>query len=103
MPGDLHHVVDAAHEPEIAVGVALRAVAGEVPAGVPAPVGLAVAIVVLVDPAEHRGPRPRDDEVAGLPERDALPLLVDDVGLYTGERDRRAARLRRRDAGKRRD
>src|SRR5437879_8926676 len=81
--GDLHDVVDAAHQPEVPVLVAPRAVAGEIPAGIPAPVRLAVALVVLVDAAEHRGPRLRKDEVAGTAERHGLSVLIDDVRAHT--------------------
>src|SRR5437764_978699 len=48
MARDLHHVVHAAHEPEVPVGIALGAVAGEVSPGILAPVRVAVALVVLV-------------------------------------------------------
>jgi len=53
-PGDLHHVVDAAHEPEVALAVALRAVAGEVAPGSGSST-FAVALVVLVDPRSIAG------------------------------------------------
>src|SRR5439155_13388207 len=72
VPGDLHDVVDTSHEPEVAVLVASGAVAGEVLPGVAAPVRLAVALVVLVDAAEHRGPRPREHEIAGAAKRHRL-------------------------------
>src|SRR5258707_15356098 len=90
VPGDLHHVVDAAHEPQVSVLVAARAVAREVLPGIAAPVGLAVTLVVLVDAAEHRGPRARQNEIPGSAERYGLPIFVDDVGGDAGERERRA-------------
>src|SRR5207302_3208278 len=86
MPGDLHDVVDAAHEPEVAVLIATRSGAGEVLPRIAAPVGLAVALVVFVDAAQHRGPRPRKHEIPRASERHRLALLVHDVGLYPGER-----------------
>ena len=57
--GDVHDVVDPAEQPQVAVVVLLRAVAGEVVAllGEPRPVGLAVALVVAPDAAQHRRPR----------------------------------------------
>src|SRR6266513_2127651 len=100
---DLHHVVDPAHEPEVTVLVAARAVAGEVLPGIAAPVRLAVALVILVDPAEHRRPGPRQNEVPGPTSRYRLPVFVDDVGLDAWERERRAPRLGGRETGKRRD
>src|SRR5712691_8562548 len=103
MPGDLHDVVDATHEPEVAFLIATRSVAGEVLPGIAAPVGLAVALVVLVDTAEHRGPRPRKDEIPRTTERHRLALLVHDVGLYAGERERRTAGFGRRQTGQRGD
>src|SRR5438046_9987147 len=97
MPCDLHHIVDAAHEPEVAVLVTARAAPGEVLAGVPGPVRLAIALVVLVDAAEHRGPRPRDNQIASAASRHGLPVLVHDVGLDAREREGRAAGLGRRE------
>ena len=47
--GDVEHVVDAPDDPEVAVLVAARAVAGEVHAGHVAPVRLAEALVVAPD------------------------------------------------------
>ena len=56
--GDVQHVVDAAEEPEVAVVVALGAVAGEVDAVRPlAEVLLHVALAVAVDAAQHGRPR----------------------------------------------
>ena len=54
--GDVHHVVDAAEQPEVSVLVDARSVAGEVRVGVLRPVRLHVAVVILVDPAQHCGP-----------------------------------------------
>ncbi len=62
--GDVHDVVDPAEQPEVAVLVDPRAVAGEVDVAVLRPVGLAVALVVAVDAAQHRRPGPAQDEVA---------------------------------------
>ena len=63
--GDVQHVVDAAHDPEVAVLVAARAVAGEVEAVLEVlPVGAQVALVVAPDRAQHRRPGLADDELA---------------------------------------
>ena len=69
MARDEHDVVDAAEQPEVAVVVALGAVAGEVHAREPAPVRLAVALRVAPDPAQHRRPRPGEHEVATAGDR----------------------------------
>ena len=76
VPGHVHHVVDAAEQPEVAVLVDPRAVAGEVDAVVPRPVRLLVPLVVLVDAAEHRRPRALQHEVAAAARPDLVALLV---------------------------
>ena len=92
MAGDVQHVVDAAEQPEVAVVVALRAVAGEVDAGAPlAPVLLHVALGIAVDAAQHRRPRPREREQAAA-DVHLLALLVADLRADAGERLRRRAR-----------
>ena len=73
---DVHHVVDPAEQPVVAVGVDPRAVAGEVVPREPRPVGLAEALVVAEDPARHRGPGPLEHEVAAAL-LDPLALLVE--------------------------
>jgi hypothetical protein len=62
--GHVQHVVDAAEDPEVAVVVALRAVAREVDAVPARPVVLAEALVVAPDRAQHARPRLRDGQVA---------------------------------------
>src|SRR5690606_41518501 len=54
--GDVDHVVDPPGEPVVAVLVAPRAGAGEVPAGVPAGVGLGEPPLGRVGRAHHAGP-----------------------------------------------
>ena len=94
---DVHHVVDPAEQPQVAVVVELGAVAGEVPAGEAAPVRLAVALGIAPDAAQHPRPRPRQREVPAAA-LDALALLVDELGRDAGERERRRAGLRDRRA-----
>jgi len=53
---DVDNVVDAAHQPEVAVGVAAGAVAGEVAAGDLGEVGLLVAGCIAIDGAGDRRP-----------------------------------------------
>ena len=85
--GDVQHVVDAAEQPEVALVVALGAVAGEVDVRRPAaPVLLHVAIGIAVDAAQHRRPRPREREQAAAALGHRFALLVQDLGADAGER-----------------
>ena len=103
VPGDVDDVVDAAEEPEAAVGVALGAVARDVDAGSPlVPVLLHVAIRIAVDAAEHRGPRTRQREQPAA-DVNSVARLRQDLGGDAGERPRGGSRLERRHARKRRD
>ena len=86
MAADVDDVVDAAHEPEVAVGIAARAVAGEVAAGNFAPIGFFVALRVAVDGARHRGPGFADDEQAAVAVRDRLALFCNYFGHNSEER-----------------
>ena len=92
--GDEHDVVDPAEQPVVALGVALGAVAGEVPAREPRPVRLAVALRVAPDPAQHRRPRSGEREVATAGDRrPASPSSFTISAPMPGQRERRAARL----------
>ena len=91
---DVHHVVDAPEQPEVAVRVDAGTVAGEVDVPVLRPVRVAVARVVAVDAAQHRRPRPLQHEVAAAARADLLAGLVVDRGLDARERARRRAGLR---------
>ena len=62
--GDLHDVVDPPQEPVVTLGIDLAAVTREVHPGEPPPVRAHVALGVLVDPAQHRRPGPRQHEVS---------------------------------------
>ena len=99
----VHHVVHPAEEPEIAIHVALRAVAREVHPGKAAPVRLPVALRIAVDATQHRGPRPLEDEVPTTTERDRFTVGVDHVRRDPRERERGRARFGRRHPGQRRD
>src|SRR6185312_8278642 len=102
---DVQHIVDAAHDPEIAVLVSVGAVPRHIEALVEfLPVGGEVARVVAPDGAQHRGPRLLDDEIAaGIGPRDGFPTLVDDVRLYARQWQGARAWLGTRDARERRD
>ena len=80
MAGDVHDVVDPAEQPDVAVLVLLRAVAGEVDALEARPVGVLVALVVAPDRAQHRRPRLGEHQVAAAAVRHRLAGVVDDLG-----------------------
>ncbi len=82
---DVDDVVDAAHEPEVAVGVLARAVAGEVAAGNVGPVGFLIALGVAVDGAGHGGPWAADDEQAAVAGGDGMAFFGDDFRLDAEE------------------
>ena len=101
--GDVHHVVHAAEQPEVAVLVDAGAVAGEVDVRILRPVRLPVALVVVVDPAQHRRPGAPQHEVAPTARADLVALLVEDRGVHARERPGRRAGLERRHSRQRRD
>src|SRR3954470_3814560 len=103
MARDVHHVVDTAEEPEVAVLVDARAVAREVHLLVLRPVRLAEALIVAEDAAQHRRPRALQHEIAAAARTDLVPPFVEDAGLDTRERLCRGSRLERRDARERSD
>ena len=86
---DVHHVVDPAEQPDVAVLVLLGAVAGEVEALEARPVGVLVALVVAPDAAQHRRPRLGEHEVATAAVRHRVRLVVDDVGADARQRSQR--------------
>jgi hypothetical protein len=101
VPGHVHHVVDPAEQPEVAVFVELDPVAGEVDViSVLGEVGLAIPLVVLEDRAEHRRDRPREHQVTPTPGPDGVALLVEHIYEHPGERFGCGSGLQRRDAGK---
>lgn len=83
--GDVEDVIDAAHEPEIAVGVLAGPVAGEVAAGHVRPVGFLIALGVSPDGAGHGGPGLFDDEEAAGAFGDFMAFAGDDGGLNAEE------------------
>src|ERR1700690_1275489 len=94
MARNVHDVIDPAEEPEVALGVALRAVAGEVHPRETTPVGLPVALRITVDPAQHGRPGLLEDEIAPAAARHALTGAIDDVGHDPRQGERRRTRLR---------
>ncbi len=103
VPGHVHDVIHAPQQPQCAIGVELRAVTCEVPAGEPRPVGLLVALGVTPDAAEHSRPRLGQHEVPAAAVADGATLLIDHVGRDSGERAHRGSRLGAGHAGQRGD
>src|SRR5579862_6153751 len=86
MAADVHHVVDAAHEPIVAFGVAMSAVAGKITMRKLRPIGLYVTLVVTPDAAQHAGPRTRQHHVAAAAQRHRVAVVADDVRADAGQR-----------------
>src|SRR5690606_11860527 len=102
MAGDVDNIVDAAHDPEIAVLVDACIVAGEILMRYAAPVLLLVAFVIAPDSAQHAGPGVADDKPAALVRAHRLAAVVRHFGQDPGQWLRAASRLRRNGAGQRR-
>src|SRR5690606_10735694 len=88
---DVQHVVDAAHDPEIAVGVALGTVAGQVGAVVlGGEVALREPLAVAPDRADQGGPRTLDDQETATTRLDLATRFIDDGGVdaWQGQRAR---------------
>src|SRR5699024_10739072 len=100
---DVHDIVHAAQQPDVAVLVALGAVTGEVQALEARPVSLLEALRVAPDAAQHAGPRLVEHEVAALAVGPRLLGVVDDVGADPGQGGLRRARLGGGDARQRGD
>ena len=100
---DVHDVVHPPEQPQVAVLVALGAVAGEVAPGEALPVRLDEALVVAVDAPGHARPRLGDHEVAALAVAHRVAVVVDHVGGDAGERRHGGTRLGGGDPGQRRD
>jgi len=62
--GDIHHVVDATEQPQVALAIEAGSVARKIAAGEARPVGLLIAIWIPPNTAQHRGPGLGDREVA---------------------------------------
>src|SRR5690349_257511 len=95
---DIEHVIETAHDPEVAVFVAPGTVASKIPAFVKAPVDLLIAFLVAPKGAKHGGPWFANDETASLVGFAILPVRIDHGGIDSKERKRCGAGLGRRRA-----
>src|SRR5207302_1637912 len=98
--GREHDVVDATEEPEVAILVALGAVAREIDVVVLRPVLLHEPVGIAPDTTEHSGPRLPEHEIARLR---GVALFVEHLGVDARKRERRRARLEDREGRQRRD
>ena len=81
MTAHVDHVVDPAHHPEVAIGIAASAVTGEVHEGSIGganlfPVALPEALGIAVHRAQHPRPRPPHHEIAALVGLLGIPFMI---------------------------
>src|SRR6516164_9659736 len=103
VPGNVEHIVHAAHDPEIAILILTGAVGGEVGLRDLVPVLLAIAFVVAVDRAQHGRPWLANHQEPALVRRHRVALFVHDFGHDAGEWARGRAGFGGDGAGERRD
>src|SRR3954469_24545561 len=105
MTCNVEHVIDAAHDSDVAVFVVGRAVAGEIVATLELCRIVSVLVALGIAPyrTQHRWPWLLDDQYSAFTVTYRLPGFIDDIGKDAGQRKRGRTRLRWRNAGKRRD
>src|SRR2546423_15284787 len=103
MSGDINHIVDAAHDPEVSILIASRAVAGEIHAFDLRPILLSITLVVAIDCAQHPGPWTGDDEIPAFVWSDRLAIAGHHIRFNSRKGLGCRARFRRRRAWQRRD
>src|SRR5512146_1506254 len=103
MAGNVDHVIDATHDPVVAILVASGAVAGEVDAWNLRPVLAYVAIGIAVNGAQHAWPRLLNDEETAGTFGHGLPIHGDDFGHDAWYGTSRRSRFRRDCTGQRRN
>src|SRR5437764_4996872 len=86
MAADFDHVVNAAHDPVVAVVVLPGVVAREVVPFELRPILLLVTLVVAPNAAEHSGPRLADTEHAAVIALNGLAAVVEDRGHDSRQR-----------------
>src|SRR4051812_35213141 len=90
----IEYIVDATHDPVIAIVVAASVVAGQVHAGHLAPINFLEAIIVAPNPAQHAGPRLRHHQPATLILTHRIASVIDNRRNDSRQRHGATARLR---------
>src|SRR2546422_6319571 len=86
MAADVDHVVDAAHDPKIAVFISPRAIAGKIDALDLRPVLLLVTLVIAPNRSQHRRPGTCDYQITTLAGAHCLPLASHHVNFNSRKR-----------------
>src|SRR6478672_6243481 len=86
MTADVDHVVDASHDPEVAIFVPSSAIAGKVNILNLRPVLLAITVVVAPDSPQHRWPGTLDNQIAALVCAHFLPVTRHHGNIDSRER-----------------
>ena len=95
MAADVHHVVDAAQDPIIAIVIATGGVAGEIGSRHACPVLFLEAIGVAPNVANHAGPGAPQNQKAFAARFDGIAVEIDDIGNYAGHGKCSGARFQR--------
>src|SRR6185312_7717888 len=90
---DVDNVIDAAHKPEVAVGVHACAVAGEIDSGNVREIGLLIPLRIAPDRPRQRGPWLFDDQQTAVPCGHGFTFFCHDFGHDAEERPCRRTRL----------
>src|SRR5487761_1039092 len=86
MARNVHHIVHAAEQPEVAVRVHLRAVTCEIPPRIFRPILAFVTLRIAINGAKHRRPRSRERQTTSTSRADGLTLFVENFGLNSRKR-----------------
>src|SRR5262245_8263889 len=84
MTRDIDHIINTAHDPEVAVFISPGAIAGEIHAWHFAPLLFLVALGISVNVPQHRWPRAFDDKKSSLICSVRISLPIDDIGDNSG-------------------
>ena len=101
--GDVDHIINPPHDPEITTLIPTRAVAGEIHPLHATEIRLDEPLAVAENSPQHRGPGLADDEQAARIDGHLLAILVDHRRVNAEERQGAAARHGRRRPGQGRD
>ena len=93
MTRNVHHVVNATQQPQVAFFIPLRSITGKILALELRPVGLFEAVWVAPDSAQHRRPGFGENQQTGLPAAKLVPLFVENRGCDARQRHLRRAWL----------